>query len=240
MKKTILILFFASFVTYAQKNSGVIRYKVYNISNEVHKDREVNDFLKKTNEALVKLEFELLFNPEESLFIVKDALETDENSYFRDMALAIAGASNRIWYSNNEKLIMQYDFMNKLFLVEKAKNAIEWHLSKETKQIGDYLCYKATCVIPNIGSKGLGEKKVEVWYTKEIPIQLGPVGLIGLPGLILEANFFKVSYVASNIKIEESIGLNITKPEKGQRIAEIDFLSLATSKVKEQMEDLKN
>lgn len=238
MKKLILIIFFYNLITYAQKDSGIITYKVYNVSNEEHKDAEVNDFLKKTNEDLLKLEFELSFNPRESLFVAKDALEIDGNLYFRDMALAVAGASNKIWYTDVEKIIMQYSFMNKLFLIEKNKNSIEWQLSKETKKIGDYLCYKATCILPNIGSKGLVEKKVEVWYAKDIPIQLGPLGLVGLPGLILEANFSKVSYVASNIKIEKGKAIKITKPEKGERITENDFFNLATGKVKEYREDL--
>lgn len=241
MKKVLLIvLFFSLNILYAQKESGIIRYKVYNVSKEKHKDADVNDFLIKTNEDLAKLEFELFFNAQESLFVVKEALEIDDNSYFRNMALAIAGASNRIWYTDLNKLTMQYNFMNKLFLVEKAKDEIQWHLSKETKKIGDYLCYKATCTLINIGSKGLGEKKVEVWYTKDIPIPLGPVGLIGLPGLILEANFFKVSYVASSIKIEKDEVVNIIKPNKGEKITETDFLNLAVGKVKEYNEDINN
>lgn len=227
-------------MTYAQKNSGIISYKVYNVSNEENKDADVNDFIKKPNEDLLKLEFELSFNAQESLFIVKDALEIDGNSYFRNMALALAGASNRIWYTNFEKLTMQYNFMNKLFLVEKNKNSTEWQLSNETKKIGDYLCYKAKCTLPNIGSKGLVEKNVEVWYAKDIPIPLGPVGLVGLPGLILEANFFKVSYFASNVKIKKGKHINIIIPEKGERITENDFFNLAVSKVKEHKEDINN
>lgn len=238
MKKLLSIIFFFNLITYAQKDSGIITYKVYNVSNEGHKDADVNDFLKRTNDDLVKLEFELSFNAEESLFIVKDALDIDDNSYFRNMALAMAGASNRIWYTSSEKLIMQYNFMNKLFLVEKDKNSIDWQLSKETKKIGDYLCYKATCILDNIGSKGLAKKKVEVWYTNDIPIPLGPVGLVGLPGLILEANFFKVSYVASNIKIQKGEMIKIIKPEKGERMTETDFFNLAVGKVKEYKEDL--
>lgn len=233
MKKLLLILFFYGFINYAQKDAGIITYKVYPVHKEENKDAEVADFMKKTNVELEKLEFELLFNALESLFVPKESLEVDNNDYFKDMALAVAGSSNKAWYTNSESLIMQYDFMNERFLVEKKKNSIEWQLSKESKKIGDYLCYKATCTLNNIGSKGLGQKKVEVWYAKDIPVPLGPVGLVGLPGLILEANFFKVRYVATNIKMDSDEKLNIVKPQKGKEITEADFLVLAVSKVNE-------
>lgn len=232
------MILFCNLLGYAQNNSGTITYKVYSVNDLEHKDSDINDFIKKTHIDLKKLEFKLTFNPRESLFVAIDALDVEDNSYFRNMALAMAGASNRIWHTDLEKLTMQYNFMNKLFLIEKSKNAIEWQLFNETKKIGDYECYKATCVLPNIGSKGLGEKKIEVWYTKDIPIQLGPVGLVGLPGLILEANFFKVRYVASNIEINRNKELSIIKPNKGEKIAESDFFNLAIGKVKEYREDL--
>ena len=155
------------------------------------------------------------------------------------MALAMAGASNKLWYTNSEILLMQYNFMSELFLIESKKNSIKQELSKETKKIGDYTCYKANCILKNIGNKGLGEKKVEVWFTKEIPIQLGPVGLTGLPGLILEANFFKVSYVASNIKLNVEGNVEIKKPQKGRNIKDADFFEMASQKVKDFREGIK-
>lgn len=55
----------------------------------------------------------------------------------------------------------------------------EWVLSDEEKDVEGYLCHKAT-------AQYLG-RDWTVWYTEEIPINIGPWLLWGAPGLIVEA-----------------------------------------------------
>jgi GLPGLI family protein len=55
----------------------------------------------------------------------------------------------------------------------------EWVLSNEEKEIEGYHCHKAT-------ARYLG-RDWTVWYTEEIPINIGPWLLWGAPGLIVEA-----------------------------------------------------
>ena len=78
-----------------------------------------------------------------------------------------------------------------LFLDNKPK--ISWDIKKEHKTILGYSCQKA-----------MGEfrgRNYVVWFTKDIPVPLGPWKLDGLPGLILEArdnqNYF--SYIATQV-----------------------------------------
>ncbi len=56
---------------------------------------------------------------------------------------------------------------------------IQWKIEKQTKQVGNFTCKKATCRY-----KG---REYTAWFTPEIPISDGPWKLHGLPGLILEA-----------------------------------------------------
>ena len=55
----------------------------------------------------------------------------------------------------------------------------EWVLSDEEKDVEGYLCHKAT-------AQYLG-RDWTVWYTEEIPLNIGPWLLWGTPGLIVEA-----------------------------------------------------
>jgi len=71
---------------------------------------------------------------------------------------------------------------------------IDWHITNENKEIGDYLAIKAEARFRG--------RDYEAWFTPEIPIPAGPWKLFGLPGLILEVTDKEKQYVwyATNIK----------------------------------------
>ena len=58
-----------------------------------------------------------------------------------------------------------------------------WRIKPETKQIGQFLCQKATCSFRG--------RNYIAWFTPEIPVCYGLWKLNGLPGLILEVNDLK-------------------------------------------------
>lgn len=60
---------------------------------------------------------------------------------------------------------------------------LDWMITEESKEIGGYLCQKATTKF-----KG---RNYEAWFCPEIPIPYGPWKLHGLPGLILAARDHK-------------------------------------------------
>ena len=65
------------------------------------------------------------------------------------------------------------------FLYTEQLPKIEWMVADSVKQIGNYVCQKAT-------AKVYGREWI-VWYSSDIPVSAGPYVLKGLPGVILEA-----------------------------------------------------
>ncbi|MBC3846184.1 GLPGLI family protein [Winogradskyella echinorum] len=66
-------------------------------------------------------------------------------------------------------------------IVREKDINFNWQITKETKTIGNYLCYKAT-------TENFRGRNYEVWFTYDIPIATGPWKFHGLPGLIIEVH----------------------------------------------------
>ena len=88
----------------------------------------------------------LTFNKEESSYKEEDKLD------------AISGATDS-WGKNftpgnqyknikTNVFIQNQEFYGKVFLVKDTLKSIKWVMGKETKQIGKYTCFKATCQRP--------------------------------------------------------------------------------------------
>jgi len=160
----------------------------------------------------------LSFNKEESLFKEEEKVD------------AISGATDS-WGSNfargeqyknirSEALVQAQEFYGKRFLVKDKLQDIDWKMDSESKQIGQYICFKATASIPTeeLGwfdfswndlaqAEGEGENpeikmtEVEAWYTLQIPLKHGPAEYWGLPGLILEVSAGNTTILCSEIVI---------------------------------------
>ncbi len=47
---------------------------------------------------------------------------------------------------NERQLLQEQEFFGKQFLVKDELKTLEWKMGTETKQIGQYTCFKATAV----------------------------------------------------------------------------------------------
>ena len=91
-------------------------------------------------------EFVLVFNKQESVFTEEeqlDAISGATDSWGKNFA---AGENYKNVKTNAQ--IQQQEFYGKKFLVKDKLQKIDWTLGKESKQIGNYLCFKATSFIP--------------------------------------------------------------------------------------------
>ena len=212
-----------------------ITYKIHASKTPKTEDASVASFVLKTDEQFSNLKFELLVNGKESIFKHQSKLALEEQTYFYKMALAASGASNRVWYTNTavNQLIEQYEFMGRRFLIETTLDYLPWVFTSESRKIEGYTAYKATCMKPSLGSSGAGERKIEVWYTPDVPIKAAPLGLTGVPGLILEVSFHRITYTVDTIELAPESGIAINKPTKGIKMPLAEFIEVADKKLKQ-------
>ena len=103
---------------------------------------------KKQMEARMKTWLEktyiLTFNKEESIFKEDEKLSSPVNG--RGPSVWGTSFSPGPQYKNiRERVFLQdQEFFGKQFLIKEDMQALEWKMGSETKQIGQYLCFKAT------------------------------------------------------------------------------------------------
>ncbi|MFD0861816.1 GLPGLI family protein [Sungkyunkwania multivorans] len=200
----------------------------------------------------------LNFNKEESVFNEEEKLD------------AMSGATDS-WGKNfspgeqyknvkENKLVQSQEFYGKRFLVKDELLSLDWQMGKESKQIGQYLCFKAMALIPKTDLKwydfSWGDLRraaqketdststestmpeiemvqVEAWYTPQIPVGHGPGEFWGLPGLILEVSAGNTTMLCSKIVMNPKEKLKIEAPEKGKVITKSDYKETITAKMQE-------
>lgn len=180
---------------------------------------------------------------------------------------AISGATDS-WGKNfspgeqfkniKEKTVVQsQEFYGKKFLVKDSLPIFNWVMGTETKQVGSYMCFKATALMPksqltwydfswsdlrnsdaeetSSESNPIEEPMIEVeaWYTPQIPVSHGPGEFWGLPGLILEVSTGNTTILCSKIVINPQTKLNIEAPDKGKEINKADYRETIQTKMVE-------
>ncbi|WP_343328861.1 GLPGLI family protein [Polaribacter staleyi] len=155
------------------------------------------------------------------------------------------------------------EFFGKKFLVSDEMEQPQWELAAETKQIGNYLCYKAT-LLKDANPLDFSnfrrprkeddkkeqedtEKKKEVkqvlvtaWYTPQIPVSNGPGEYWGLPGLILEINEGTTTVLCTEIVLNPSEKAAIEAPSKGKKITREKYTKTVTKKMEELRQNFQN
>jgi len=80
------------------------------------------------------------------------------------------------------------------------------------------------------------EITITAWYTPEIPINQGPEGYWGLPGLILEVNDGKTVILCSKVVLNSKDKVEIKAPSNGKEISQKDYDETVTKKMQEMQE----
>lgn len=213
--------------------------------------------------SVLEKTYVLTFNREESIYKEEEKETTSSNegrgSRFRAMMSSFAPG---IQYKNvKEELFLQdQEFFGKQFLIKDDLPKLEWKMAKETKQIGKYMCFKATAtktlgttIDPTSFRRPRGDeqeaeekddkpKKIEVvaWYTMEIPVSQGPEEYWGLPGLILEIHAGKNTLLCSKIVLNTENKEEIIIPSKGKKVTKAQYDKIAAKKVEELQANFRN
>ena len=170
----------------------------------------------------------------------------------RVISLGGSGAGS-VYYKNlkDNRFANQTEIQGKRFLVKDKLTDFKWELSSETKNIGNYTCYKATYSreIENINmvvknGESIAEKTKETvvttaWYTTQVPISNGPATYQGLPGLILEINDGKKMIVCVEIILNPTDKIIIEEPKKGKVVSQKKYTKIQKQKTEEMLEKFK-
>lgn len=124
-------------------------------------------------------------------------------------------AEDNIWFSdydNNKYTNSKFVFDNTYLLSDSLIN-INWKLSPtETRDIAGFNCRKATGIL-------FDSVYVFAYYTDEITVSGGPMGINGLPGMVLGITIPRMftSWVATKVQLSGFDPKKVVAPTKGKK-----------------------
>jgi len=262
MKKIItLITLCITVITSAQSFQGKATYKTFrkvNFKMDEGKGAPKSDMQKKIQEQLRKQfqqTYTLNFTKSESTYTQNKKLSAPQaSSGGFTMVIAGGGSGTDILYKNiaAKQYTNKTEISGKRFLIKDTLENFGWEMSGDTKNIGNYTCYKATrsreeesiSFSMTDGEKEEKKEKITIvttaWYTTQIPISNGPEGFWGLPGLILEIQDGKQTIVCSEIILNSSDEVQINEPSKGKQVTQIKFDEIMNKHSQEMMGRFRN
>lgn len=261
--KLFAILFaFATIVSFSQDFSGKAIYKTSRKSNfKIGGDSKLTDQQKEQLQArfqkMNQKTFILNFDKYTSTYKQDVKLKAPKPNVggANVMMMSFGGSGEgSIYYKNikEDRFTNQTEIMSKRFLVKDSLPTYNWEMSSESKNIGNYTCYKASFTrdVENVRVSIVNGESKEVketvsvtttaWYTPQIPVSNGPDDYQGLPGLILEINDGTTTIVCTEIVLNPSDKIKINEPEKGAVVNQIEYDEISRKKSKEMMERFKS
>jgi GLPGLI family protein len=213
-------------------------------------NQDQQDQMQKMLREAMQKDQELLFDKYSSVYREQESLEKEGAGVGFKMFASIMG-SGGTHYKNTKTMesLRASEFFGKQFLIEDTLETPEWKLEKDSKQIGKYTCYKATCTKKTLeksfssinGKDEISEDTVEItitaWYTPQIPISTGPDVYFGLPGLILEVNDGTTQMLCTKLILNPKEPVVIEKPTTGERVSEKEYEEIVAKKL-EQMQKM--
>jgi GLPGLI family protein len=254
-KLTVLIVTLITTSVIAQDFQGVATYKTHRKLELKLDSTQMGGEMYERMMAQLKKQFEktykLTFSKNESIYKEEEQLEAPQPQGMQIVVAQVGGSD--LLYKNTQdgRYVNQNDSFGKMFLIQDKIEKLDWQLGSETKNIGDYTCYKATLKrereVRESGVSINGDKEfddtprmeeyeVVAWYTPQIPVNNGPEEFHGLPGLILEINDGSQSIMCSKIVLNPSDKVKIVEPTKGKKISQQEYDKIMEKKMKEMRE----
>ncbi|CAM1359073.1 conserved exported protein of unknown function [Tenacibaculum soleae] len=190
MKKIILHLFlFLITATVMGQNSLEVQYDVITNISQLYKTTGV-----------------LKISNNKSHYIVlksKNGLKTKTEKWINgnlNITLPESDKRPQVFTDINKNLLLSG--RNKMKMLKEQLPKINWKITDEFKDIGEYKCQKATGYFRG--------RTYTTWFTQQIPIPFGPWKLQGLPGLIIEVKDAKkeIYFRVTKVNFKGTITIN--------------------------------
>lgn len=247
-------------------------------------DENMKKMIAERMKSYLEKTYILTFNNKESIYVEEEKLETGTGSSRMGMMMMGSFSAGK-QYKNLEtnQILEEREFFGKQFLINDTITNLDWTLEKESKQIGQYVVFKATALkkidendlsfarrrrssdsddkkketeeklASEIKKDSINTKdedafdQVEVpkeilvtaWYTPQIPIGNGPGEYAGLPGLILELNFYRTTILCSKIVMNPKEADEIKAPNKGKEVTREEYNKIVKEKMEEMRENFR-
>ncbi|HEX7845349.1 MAG TPA: GLPGLI family protein [Chitinophagaceae bacterium] len=212
MKKILLSLFVCyCSVLQAQQfvNSGLIEFEVRTNNHKVFGDGIWAEMFKDRIPQFSTTWYHYTFNNDKAVYKFNRRDEASKLPWSR------GEEEDNIWFSDYTAgafTDQKFVFDNTYLLSDTLMN-IEWKMvPNETREIAGFTCRKAVGVI-------FDSVYVFAFYTDEITISGGPMGIHGLPGMILGITIPRMftSWIATKLQVS-GVNTNIvTAPQKGKK-----------------------
>ena len=257
IKNFIMALFITGSV-FAQDFSGRATYRTHRKSSfkldstTIAANPGIQEQMEAQTRKMFQKTFTLDFTKSESMYKEEQELDAPKGPSANGgvMVMSFGGGGSDVLYKNisENRMANKKELLGKVFLIKDNLVAYDWKLTGETKNIGNYTCYKAVYEIEEeeiqtnmIDSEVKEEKVIKkrttvAWYTPVVPISNGPRDYGGLPGLILEVNDGDLTIVCSEIVLNPKEVKEIKEPIKGKIVTRKKFGAIAKEKTKEMMD----
>ncbi len=261
MKKILFSLFFLiCFSLIAQDFQGQAFYKTQTAMDFGSWGDKMSSEQKKAMKERMKPFLEpvyiLTFDKTKSIYKQEEALGAPGSGGGSGWGKMMSGAGGPVFKDVVSKQTLQStEFMGKKFLISHNQENLNWVMEKESKMIGNYLCFKATAKVKkpktmtsvwrdsekeNDSINKSSEKNIDdgysivtAWYSPQIPVSHGPAEYGGLPGLILELTTDSTVMLCTKVIMNPEKRIQISAPTKGESVSRNEFENIVEVKVKE-------
>ena len=211
MKKILVsIIILASLSASSQQfiNSGMIEYEVRINNHRMFGDGFFAEMFKDKMPNFSTTYYKLTFDNNKTIYKFDRLNEKDKlpwNNY----------PEENVWYNdfNTDKRINQKFVFDQTYILEDSLMKMDWKLiPNETREIAGFVCRKAQTII-------FDSVYVFAYYTDEITVSGGPMGIHGLPGMILGITIPRMfsSWIATKLQVN-GVNTNIVAaPTKGKK-----------------------
>ena len=212
MKKLFLLLIiFPGYHVNAQQfiSSGMIEFEVRTNNHKIFGDGMFGQMFKDRYPQFSTRYYQYTFNENKSIYKFSSQDEKSKLPFMNNADL------ENIWYSDYKSgsFIDQKFVFDDTYLLSDSLMKIDWKLSpNETWEIAGFNCRKAV-------GKIFDSVYVFAFYTDEIMISGGPMGIHGLPGMILGITIPRMytSWIATKLQIIDVNTAVIAAPTKGKK-----------------------
>ena len=190
-------------------NSGMIEYEVRVNNHRMFGDGFFGEMFKDKMPNFSTTYYHLTFNDNKTIYKYDRLNEKDK------LPWGTNNAEDNIWYNdfNANTRVNQKFVFDQTYILADSLMKLDWKvMPNETREIAGFVCRKAQAVI-------FDSVYIFAFYTDEITVSGGPMGIHGLPGMILGITIPRMftSWIATKLQVNGVNTSIIAAPTKGKK-----------------------